>query len=834
MKISVNWMQWYAGDVQIMPNGIEELTAKIGAQLGAIEEVADIGEKYQGIVIAKVISCDKHPNADKLSLCAIDDGGITPAVNRDDSGYIQVVCGAPNVRAGLLVAWLPPGATVPSTYEKEPFVLDAREIRGVISNGMLASAHELGLSDDHSGILELEADAKPGDDFAKTYELNDYVIDIENKMFTHRPDCFGHLGVAREIAGIQGAAFKSPPWYAESNSIISVSSETIQGYGVDNQIPDLCPRYMMVAVEGVKIGPSPVWLQTYLSRVGVRPINNIVDMTNYMMLLTGQPLHAFDYDKVALNNRADIIVRNPAAGEKLTLLDGKTIEPRPDAILICNPNGPIALGGVMGGNNSEIDENTERIIIECANFDMYNIRKTAMEHGLFTDAVTRFNKGQSSWQCPSVLYKAVAMVQELSPGAKPVGKPVDMHQPKSHNPTITISASFINERLGLELTVQDMATLLRNVEFIVTTENETLTLAAPFWRTDIEIAEDVVEEIGRLHGYDKLPLDVPRRDITPASKNDTLQLKQSIREELAKAGANEVLTYSFVHGNLFQKVSQNKDLAYGLSNALSPELQYYRTTLTPSLLEKVHANIKAGYDRFALYEIGKIHLKGVFDPLEPDLPKEDNHVGVVIAASEKSAPPGAAYYSARKFLEQLNPGLASRLEPLAGFNFGTDEWAKQLAAPYQPERSAAIVVNGVVWGVAGEFKRSVVNALKLPEYSAGFEIALETLASDQSRPYVPLPKFPKVQQDITLKVESRTSYKEVYELLSDQLLNTAHTYASLEPADIYQSKEDPDHKNLTFRYTVAHYQKTLRNEEVNAMLDQAAAAVQAKLSAVRI
>ena len=834
MKISVNWMQQYAGTVNLMPNGIDELTNKIGAQLGAIEDVSYLGQKYNGIVVAKVINCDKHPNADKLSLCTIDDGGITPGVNRNDEGYVQVVCGAPNVRSGLLAAWLPPGTTVPSSFGKDPFVLDAREIRGVVSNGMLASSHELALSDDHGGILEISEGAKPGDDFAQVYGLNDYVIDIENKMFTHRPDCFGQLGVAREIAGIQGMSFKSPAWYTDSNSIISVDSNVIQGYGVENQIPEACPRYMMVAIEGVKIAPSPIWLQSYLTRVGVRPINNIVDMTNYMMLLTGQPLHAFDYDKIATNNRADIIVRNPTPGEKFTLLDGKTIEPRADAILICNPNGPIALGGVMGGNNSEIDENTTRIIIECANFDMYNIRKTAMTHGLFTDAVTRFNKGQSSWQCPPVLYKAVAMVQELSPEAKPVGSPVDMHQPKQKNQTIKVSTGFVNERLGLNLTADEMARLLINVEFNVTTDADSLELVSPFWRTDIELPEDVVEEVGRLYGYDHLPLDVPRRDITPASKNGMLELKQSIRETLAKAGANEVLNYSFVHENLFTKAGQNKDLAYGLSNALSPDLQFYRTTLTPSLLEKVHANIKAGYDHFALFEIGKLHLKGVSDPLESGLPKEDNHIALVVAAGDKSAPSGAAYYTARKYLEQLNAELTGRLVALEGFDFGADEWGKQLAAPYQPERSAAIIINGTIWGVVGEFRQSVTKAFKLPRFSAGFEIALETLPSNSTRPYIPLPKFPKVHQDITLKVKSDIPYSAVFELLREELVEIEHMHASLAPTDIYQSREDQEYKNLTFRYAVAHYQKTLKNEEVNSMLDRASATAKDKLGAERV
>lgn len=834
MKISVNWMQQVAGEVQLMPNGIDELVSKIGAQLGAVEEVISLRQKYQGIVIVRVVKCDRHPNADKLSVCVIDDGGSAADVKRDEGGMVQVVCGAPNVRAGMLAAWLPPGSTVPATYGKEPFVLTAREIRGVVSNGMLASAHELGISDNHSGIAEIEQPAKPGDDFAEIYGLDDYIIDIENKMFTHRPDCFGQLGIAREIAGIEGRNFISPDWYLTGKSIVSGSSQAIKGYAVENRVPDLCPRYMMVAMEGIKVQTSPLWLQSYLSRVGIRPINNIVDMTNYIMMLTGQPLHAFDYDKIAINGQAEIIVRRPDTNEKFTLLDGKTIEPRSDAVLICNPKGPIAVGGVMGGNNSEIDENTTRILIECANFDMYNIRKTAMEHGLFTDAVTRFNKGQSSWQCPPVLYKAVAMVQELLPEAKPVGSPVDMHQPKQKNQIIKVSAEFINQRLGLKLTVDEMASLLNNVEFIVHTQPDELAVEAPFWRTDIEIPEDLVEEIGRLYGYDHLPLEVPLRRISPPDKNVGLELKQRVRETLARAGANEVLNYSFVHGNLFTKAGQNNELAYKLSNALSPELQYYRITLTPSLLEKVHANIKAGYDYFALFEIGRTHIKGVSDPLESSLPKEDSRVALVVAAGDKSAPGSAAYYSVRKFLEQLNPGLINRLVPLAGYDFGSDEWGKQLAAPYQTERSAAIIMEGKVLGVAGEFRQSVTSALKLPRYSAGFEVAIDTLHSDRIRPYVPLPKFPKVQQDITIKVKSHIAYKEVYDVLCQELTGIDSLHASLVPTDIYQSNEDQAYKNLTFRYAVAHYHKTLTSEEVNAMLDSAAAAAKDKLGAERV
>src|SRR5882757_6459132 len=327
MKISLNSIRGFnkryetTGD--IAPNGVDDLVEKIGAQLGAIEETEDFGSKYDGVVIVKVVSCVDHPNADRLHVCTIDDGGVTPDVKRDESNYVQVVCGAPNVREGMTVAWLPPGSTVPESANKDPFVLEARELRGVISNGMLASPKELALSDSHEGILEITDEVTPGTAFADQYGLrNDVVIDIENKMFTHRPDCFGFLGVSRELAGIQSMPFKSPEWYTPNPDFPKVETDELP-LEVRNELPTLVPRFTAITMRDVQVGPSPLWLQIELAKVGQKSINNIVDYTNFFMLETGQPLHAYDYDKVkALSggDHATIIVRHPQEGEKITLL----------------------------------------------------------------------------------------------------------------------------------------------------------------------------------------------------------------------------------------------------------------------------------------------------------------------------------------------------------------------------------------------------------------------------------------------------------------------------------------------------------------------------------
>lgn len=829
MKISLNWVKQFT-EVQLP---VDELVEKIGAQLGAVEEVTNLGAKYQGIVVAKVVSCVKHPDADKLSLCKIDDGKKIKGVGRDNDGFIQVVCGAPNVREGQLVVWLPPGATVPSTFDREPLVLESREIRGQKSNGMLASPKELDLGDGHEGILVIDYECKPGADFAEVYKLDDYIIDIENKMFTHRPDCFGILGVAREIAGILGKPFKSPDWYRQPSKNLTPRGNNLP-LNISNELPELVPRFMAVAFSGVEVAPSQVWYQTFLSRVGVRPINNIVDITNYMMLLSGQPLHAYDYDKVkALSggNSATLVIRNPKPGEKIKVLGGKTVEPRSEAIMIATDKQAIGIGGVMGGADTEVDANTKNIILECANFDMFSIRRTAMANGLFTDAVTRFNKGQSPLQNASVIMQASQMITATG-AAEFASDLIDNNHLAqsvlSHNslhPSVKVSVGFINERLGLNLSADKIKTLLENVEFSVAVKGDELTVTAPFWRTDVELREDVVEEVGRLYGYDHLPLVLPKRDLAPAARDSLLDLKAAIRSRLAKAGANEVLTYSFVHGDLLDKTGQDKSKAYEIANALSPDLQYYRLSLMPSLLEKVHPNVKAGYGEFALFELGKTHNLDHKD--NSGLPGEFEFTALVVTANDKLKKAGAPYYAARKYLEALTgPGLT--FKPV-----GEDMQKYPVVQPYSPGRSALVSIkDGDFLGIIGEFKPSVARALKLPKYTAGFEIdttVLESLVRAGSG-YVPLSRFPGVKQDITLEVSAGLSYEELYDFVNKQLAANApdNTRSSVSLVDIYQKDGNTKHKHVTFRITITGLNRTLTDKEVAAVLDGIAASAKGK------
>jgi phenylalanyl-tRNA synthetase beta chain len=367
-----------------------------------------------------VVECVKHPDADRLSVTKIDDGGVVADVPRDESGLVQVVCGAPNVHADMWAIWLPPKSTVPASFDDdEPFVLDARPLHGVLSQGMLAAADELAIGTDHEGIVEIYEHDVPvgveltaGASFAETFGLDDYVLDIENKMFTHRPDCFGQLGVAREIAGIFHQQFTSPEWY-------NVIQEFAGGDGLEleifNEATEVVPVFSAVAIKNIEVQPSPLWLQCQLVAMGGRPINNIVDATNYIMLMTAQPTHAYDYDKLRGSTLGARLARD---GEKVSLLNGKEYELKNDDIVIADGEGVIGLAGIMGGADTEVSNDTKNIVLECANFDMYALRRTAMRHGIFTDALTRFNKGQSPTMpinCPSVV--STSALRDWSNGA---------------------------------------------------------------------------------------------------------------------------------------------------------------------------------------------------------------------------------------------------------------------------------------------------------------------------------------------------------------------------------------------------------------------------------
>ena len=838
MKVSLNVIKQLI-NFELPP--VDELAQLINRQLGKVDRVENLAERYRGARVVRVVECAKHPNADRLSVTKIDDGMAVPDVPRDENGLVQVVCGAPNVQAGMWAVWLPPASTVPaSILEGEPFTLDARKLRGVLSQGMLAAADELAIGTDHEGIVALTPrdlpagkTLQPGADFAALFGLDDYVLDIENKMFTHRPDCFGQLGVAREIAGILHQPFTSPTWY---------NLEQVFGDGdsvplaVSNDILQLVPRFMAVAIRGVQVAPSPFWLQCQLVAMGAKPINNIVDATNYVMLMTAQPTHAYDYDTL---RGGQLSVRMARQGETLALLSGKTIELTPDDIVIADGQGPVALGGIMGGSRTEVSATTTTIVLECATFDMYAVRKMAMRHGVFTDALARFNKGQSPLQNAAVLNRLIGMVGgeqasqviDSKPFTSEHGGILDEYFAGKYEPaTIDITSRFINERLGTSLAENDICTLLNNVEIHSHgPENELgyICLQVPFWRTDLETKEDIVEEIGRLHGFDAVPRQLPMRRIQPARKNPRRELRRVVREALARAGANEVLSYSFVHERVLKGAGQDPAQAFRLSNALSPDLQYYRLSVLPSLLDKVHANIKAGHSEFMLFEIGKGHTKAQMG--EDGLPAEQSLIDLVYSSKKPRA--GAAFYRVRATLDQLardsgltlvyTPVTAAQDDPVYApfdINRSAHIWVESSEAASQPERQLI--------GVVGELRSAVVKHFKLPDYTAAASLRLDVMEQvwrDTVVHYQPISRYPTTTRDISIQTSTAITYDELVQAVSSAMTRASETYPDvtirdLTPLSIYKATPDASHQTTTFRLTLSSSQATLSAERVRSII----------------
>lgn len=818
MIISINWLK----KLTAIDTPIDELASLIGARLVEIEEIVDLSSKYEGAVVAKVVECTKLENSDHLNVTKLDDGGVTVDVERDENGNVQVVCGAPNVRTGIMVAWLPPKSVVPSTArDAEPFVLDARKLRGVMSNGMIASERELDLSDDHEGIMELEDSLAAGTPLANALELDDFLLDIENKSLTHRPDTFGIVGFAREVAGIQGKPFSTPSWL-KTGQQKPTGDNSIAGIKIAIDDEKLSARYQAVVLSNIDATKkSPAAMSTYLSRVGTHPMNAVVDITNYLMYLTGQPLHAFDYDKVVALAGEDVTlsVRAGRENETLALLDGRTITLTPEDIVIAAGDKAVALAGAMGGASTAIDSTTTRVILESATFDLYSLRATQMRHGIFTEAITRFTKGQPAELTEPVLVEAIHLMEQLV-GASQSSAIADVYPKTQRQDEITLSAAQVNAVLGTRLTADAMKTTLENVEFVVEMSGDEMRVIAPYWRADIHIVEDVIEEIGRLTGYDSIAPVLPNRTFAAVSPSAFDEVRRTIRTIMARAGANEVFTYSFVHGDVLKKALQKPENSYRIANSISPDLQYYRQTLTPSMLQHVHANAKAGYDDFALFELNKIHNK-IHGLDEEGVPGEIHSFALTVSRKNAS---GAPFYQAKALLEFLAKqlGLTLSYAPLS------EDPGYPITAPFEPRRSAYVteVQSGEFLGIIGEYKTSVVKNFKLPAYSAGFELGAQLIGqavAARHSAYVAPSKYPGTERDICFQVKTDVAYDAIATAATKVLIGT-NLETKLSPIDIYQPQA-AETKNVTIRLTLTSHERTLTADDANKIASDVASAV---------
>lgn len=806
MYIPLNWIKEYTN----VDLDVEKLVEEVATKIGAVEETIDLAKKYEGITIAKVIEKKDHPNADKLAVYIVDTG----------EKQVQVVTGDKTLEVSDKVAYFAPGVKVPyNAYpEKYDGVISKVSLRGVESEGMMASERELDLGNDHTKIMRLESDAVVGEDFAKTYGLNDTVLDIENKALANRADLFGIVGISREISACQSMKFQSPDW-AMRTDVSTLSGNTT--VVVDNQINTYCKRYMAIAMDNVLVTDSPIWLKATLAKVGIRSINNIVDITNYMMYLTSQPLHAFDLDKVLEKSgrtSPTIAVRLAKNGESITVLGGKTVDLDDSTVIITDGQNPIGIAGIIGGQDTEIDSTTKRIIIECANFDRYNIRKTSMRLGIFTEAVTRFTKAQDPNNCPNVLLKTVEMVSELAKGTV-ASEVVDNYIQPVKNKVITLDLKRANTILGIDLKSVEVETLLTNLEYSVDVKDEgTLIVTVPTFRQDIDIVEDLYEDIGRHYGYNNVKVTLPTRSIYPNSVNSMLEFKDKLRDIITKIGGNELLTYNFIDGKDLEKYGLDTSEAYKLTNPLSPELEYMRYDILPSILEKVSINVDQGYGEFILYEMNKGHSKNQqdFDSNE-NLPKEREYLGVVSLNPHYT---GTPFYVAKailsKILSSLNIGNYD-LVLLKDVENIEKRWVERLNGMLDINRSAILIINNEIVGVVGQCSQKVKQRTKLPAGVSVLELDLDSLIgyAQDSYGYVEPSRYPKTSQDFCFEVSLNTTYKEVYEMVKKIVTDVNYVYV-IEPVDIYH-KDGDEKKKITIRLELQHRDRTLTKYDITQL-----------------
>ena len=808
MRISLNTIKKYAGVPETISD--QELLTLIGSRLVEIEEVIELGPAFERVFVVKVVKCE-HIEGTHLNLCEIDDAGVASDTKRLENGLVQVVCGAPNVHAGMLAVWIAPGAIVPSTYGEENFKIGARKMQGYESNGMLAGADELGFSTEHKTIAEIDPrDAKPGDLLREVFDLDDKIIDVENKSLTHRPDCFGLIGFAREVAGILGLEFTEPEVFANLKQVKLASSQDVD-LSVKITDAELCPRYSCAVFDLPQHEPSKYLDEDaiFLAKAGMRAIDPMVDLTNLLMLQTGQPLHAFDYDKLVAVGRSKnprIVVRIAEDEEELQLLDGKVIQCTPDDILITSNNVPVALAGAMGGKNTEIDASTKRVVLESATFSLYHLRKTQMAHGIFSEAITRFTKGQPAAMTLAVLAEAVRQLA-VTPLAA-----VDEQPERPANIVVKLTTSQLNQLLGTTYERKLIVSTLENVGFVVRGDGDQLQVTVPGWRTDIHLPEDVIEEAGRLLGYDNIPLSLPTRPFLEPEIDPLLRLKHELREILSgHLGMHELLTYSFVHRDLLTKVGKDPDDCYQIVNSISPDLQCFRSEIVPSLLDKVRDNLKTGHKDFTLYEMNQVSRKGA-GLTDEGTPVTKTHLGIVALSD---------FYRLKAEILELFRELKLPFEYMALSNETAEHH------PYlEPKRSAEILLAGQNIGTFGEVRQTVLEKFKLEGVVSALELNLEKLATAPRTQNVKieLSKFPAVERDLTLKVASDTPFGRIAQALHDYF-DGQNLYFNIIPVSVYQAKAESTTKNLSFHLKFSDPSKTLNATEIAAIMDKIAQVV---------
>jgi phenylalanyl-tRNA synthetase beta chain len=786
MKVSLSWLKDYV-DITMAPADLAEALTMAGLE---VDSVSDRYAYLDGVIVGRVDAVAPHPNADKLTLCRVATG----------EGQVSVVCGAPNVKPGMLAPLARPGTVLPDGTRLEKSV-----IRGEASEGMLCSDAELGLGDDPSGIMSLDTALPAGAGLARALDLSDTVFELD--LTPNRPDCLSVIGIAREIAIIQNSPLKYPD-YAIADRADTIHRRT----SVKIEAPDHCPRYAARLVENVKVTASPFWLQDRLLSVGLRPINNIVDITNFVMLETGQPLHAFDFDNLAQNR---IIVRLAAEGEKFTTLDEKTRTLDSEMLMICDGEKAVGVGGVMGGLNSEIEDVTTRVLIEGAYFNPVSIRRTSKKLGLNTDASHRFERGVDPEGCVRAVNRAAKLMVEIGQGTLVDGL-IDEYPNLQTAKEIELGVERTNRLLGTDLDRNRIRQLLESIEFTVEPidgDQDRLQVRPPTFRVDVSRREDLMEEVARLSGYNNIPTTFPAMPAEGRPAARRIQLRNRIKRLMSGFGFTETIAYSFVPeascDRLRMKNPDPRRSLIHILNPLSEDQAVMRTSLVPGILETMRYNMARQTKNVKIFEIGKIFLKTD----QQTLPREPEILmalwtGARNDTSWHSRETPCDFYDIKGVVEAL-----MRTLKLDGIRFSA--LADDACEYTRPGHTAQIMASDSALGLVGEIHPEVRDAYDLKQTAFIFELDLEKIAGliPQTLNSKPIPRYPAIYRDITIIVERAIETQSVLEAVDnfqEELIENLQLFDVFEGEPIAAGK-----KSVSFRITYRSPGKTLEDDDVN-------------------
>jgi phenylalanyl-tRNA synthetase beta chain len=783
MKVTYNWLKEFV-DFDLAPAELADLLTMLGLEVEGMEQ---IGGDLDDVVVARVVEKAQHPNADKLSLCRVDNGRET----------LSIVCGAQNFQQGDTVALAQIGAVLPGDFR-----IKRSKIRGEESFGMLCSERELGLAEESDGIMVLPADLPLGTPLFSALGLKDTVFEIG--LTPNRADCLSVVGIAREIAAKLGTAIRYPDTTVTEGATAASGLVTVEVQDAEG-----CPRYAARYVSGCRIAPSPAWLVNRLQAVGIRSINNVVDITNLILVEMGHPLHAFDYRQLA---GGGIVVRRASEGELFRTLDGQERRLVASDLVICDRERAVALAGIMGGENSEITDDTSDILIESAYFYPPTIRRTSKRLGLHTESSHRFERGADVEMVPMALDRAARLMAELAGGTVAAGR-VDVYPAPRPVTVIGFRPQRANDILGLSLSREEMVDLMRRLQFTVSEAGDgSLDVAIPSYRVDMEREIDLVEEICRLNGFDKVPATMPRAAVFSDRPSRHLQLQRQVRDYFVAAGFAEIISFSFIApgaaDRLMLSVDDPRRATIALCNPLAEEQSVMRTTLLPGLLETAARNINFRSQDLALLEMRRVYLPGGGDmPSEPIV-----CAGILTGRRE---PEGWAQSAEAVDFFDLK-GILEGLFAALGIDGIT--WESTPCEPYHhPGKGARIVVGKEFIGTLGELHPTVLEQFGIDKPVYSFELDFERLvALSRSVSSVAAPsRYPDVQRDVALLVPLDLPASRIIEEIGSGRMKELE---SVDVFDFYTGSHVPEgRKSIALRLCYRLADRTLTDEEVNRL-----------------